>query len=467
MPDIQSADGVRFETHASVVIVGAGAAGLVAALSAKAAGADPIVIERDAIPAGSTALSAGLIPAAGTRFQRQQGIDDSVAQFRADILAKADGHSDPAVLDAATQAIGPALEWLADAHGLPFDVIADFRYPGHSAFRMHALPSRSGAELINRLRAAAESAGITIATAARVTTLYAAAGAKITGVAVQRPDGRNERLGCDALVLACNGYGGNTAMVARHIPELIGALWFGHSGNEGDAVLWGEALGADIKHMSGYQGHGSVATPHGILITWATITEGGFQVNRLGQRFSNEAKGYSEQGAIVLRQPERVAWTIFDTRIAAIARQFEDFRNAEAQGAILIAPTIEALAGMAGLPATALTATFAEVEAAKAARATDAFGRAFADVAPLAPPFAVVKVTGALFHTQGGLAIDRDARGLRPNGSSLPNLFAAGGAAVGVSGPDASGYLSGNGLLTAVALGRVAGHAAARLAAAR
>ena len=467
MPDIQSADGVRFETHASVVIVGAGAAGLVAALSAKAAGADPIVIERDAIPAGSTALSAGLIPAAGTRFQRQQGIDDSVAQFRADILAKADGHSDPAVLDAATQAIGPALEWLADAHGLPFDVIADFRYPGHSAFRMHALPSRSGGELINRLRAAAEATGITIATAARVTTLYAAAGAKITGVAVQRPDGAIEHLGCDALVLACNGYGGNKAMVARYIPELIGALWFGHSGNEGDAVLWGEALGADIKHMSGYQGHGSVATPHGILITWATITEGGFQVNRLGQRFSNEAKGYSEQGAIVLRQLERVAWTIFDTRIAAIARQFEDFRNAEAQGAILIAPTIEALAGMAGLPATALTATFAEVEAAKAARATDAFGRAFADVAPLAPPFAVVKVTGALFHTQGGLAIDRDARGLRPNGSSLPNLFAAGGAAVGVSGPDASGYLSGNGLLTAVALGRVAGHAAARLAAAR
>lgn len=464
MPDIQSAAGENFDASGGVVIVGAGAAGLVAALAAKAGGGDPIVIERDAVASGSTALSAGLIPAAGTRFQRHQGIDDTVAQFRADILAKSHGRSDAAVLDAATQAIGPALEWLVDAHGLVFDVIADFRYPGHSAYRMHGLPSRSGAELINRLRAAAEAAGITIIPSARVATLYAALQSQITGIAFQRPDGKIEQLGCRSLVLACNGYGGNKAMVARHIPALADALWFGHSGNEGDAVAWGEALGAGLKHMTGHQGHGSVATPHGILITWATITEGGFQVNAAGHRFSNEAKGYSEQGAIVIAQPGHFAWTIFDARIASIARQFEDFRNAEAQGAVLMAPTMAALAAKAGLPADALEATLAEVEAAKAARASDVFGRAFAEVASLTAPYAAVKVTGALFHTQGGLAIDRETHVLRRDGSPLPNLFAAGGAAVGLSGPDASGYLSGNGLLTAVALGRIAGTEAARLA---
>ena len=467
MNEIKTSVGVAFAATADVVIIGAGAAGLVAALAAKAGGADPVIIERDAVPAGSTALSAGLIPAAATRFQRQRGIDDTVERFRNDIAAKAHGRSDPAVLEAATAAIGPALEWLADFYGLPFEVIADFRYPGHSALRMHALPRRTGTELVDRLRAAVENAGIVVLTEARATTLFADNDMSVRGVAFARPDGHTERLRCASLVLACNGYGGNRSLIARYIPDLADALWFGHSGNEGDAVFWGAALGCELKHMTGHQGHGSVAVPHGILITWATVTEGGFQVNREGRRFSNEASGYSEQGAVVMRQPDHLAWTIFDTRIAAIARQFEDFRNAETRGAILTAPTIEALAEMAGLPSHALATTLREVETAKATATRDAFGRDFACVPGLAAPYAAVKVTGALFHTQGGLAVDRTARVLKSDGSQLPNLFAAGGAAVGLSGPDAAGYLSGNGLLTAVALGRIAGQAAARLAAMR
>jgi fumarate reductase flavoprotein subunit len=104
-----------------------------------------------------------------------------------------------------------------------------------------------------------------------------------------------------------------------------------------------------------------------------------------------------------------------------------------------------------------------EVERMKREGATDAFGRAFANVPQLQPPFHAVRVTGALFHTQGGLMVDSSARVLRADGGPFPNLFAAGGAACGVSGPTAAGYLSGNGLLTAVALGRLAGEAAARL----
>jgi succinate dehydrogenase/fumarate reductase flavoprotein subunit len=96
-------------------------------------------------------------------------------------------------------------------------------------------------------------------------------------------------------------------------------------------------------------------------------------------------------------------------------------------------------------------------------RSRSRFGRSFIGAAPLAPPFEAVKVTGALFHTQGGLAVDRAARVLDTNGKPLPNIFAAGGAAAGVSGPRANGYLSGNGLLTATVLGRVAGQTAAAL----
>ncbi|RDI54876.1 FAD-dependent oxidoreductase [Microvirga subterranea] len=462
---ILSADGITFDIEVPVVIVGAGAAGLVAALSARELGQEVLVLERDAVPRGSTALSAGLIPAPGTRWQEAAGIADSPELFGRDIVAKASGEPDPDLVRMVAEAVGPTIEWLADRHGLPFSVIEDFRYPGHSVCRMHGLPSRSGGELIDRLRDAAAQAGVDILCDAHVTDLFAGADGRISGVAVERPDGSKELIGCGSLILACNGYGGNKDLVRRHIPELGTALYFGHEGNQGDALLWGQALGAAARHLSGHQGHGSVAHPHGILITWATITEGGFQVNLRGERFSDESHGYSEQAAVVLRQPEGLAWTVFDARIAGIARQFEDFRQAESLGAILTSETIEDLAQQMGVPADALQSTVQEVDALKHSGAADRFGRSFAGSPPLKAPYCAVKVTGALFHTQGGLVVDRDARVMREDGTSLPNLYAVGGAACGVSGSTAEGYLSGNGLLSAVALGRIAGLASGQAAA--
>ncbi len=456
---IMPPDEAAFEIGFPLVVVGGGAAGMVAALRARQSGVEVLVIERDALPRGSTALSAGLIPAAGTRWQASAGVEDSPARFAADIQHKAHDTADATLVDLVSREIGPTLEWLHDAHGLDFSLVTDFRYPGHTALRMHGLPSRSGQEVIDRLHAAAEAAGVEIICNARVISLVGSAQG-ITGVEIERPDGSRERIGCDALVLACNGYGGNKAMVAAHIPQMADALYFGHPGNQGDALLWGAALGAETRHLSGHQGHGSVAHPAGILITWATITEGGFQVNGTGERFSNEAAGYSEQGATVLAQPGGVAWTVFDSRIAAIARQFEDFRQAEATGAILAADSIADLAGRCGLPADVLAATHVAVGKLKETGAKDAFGRDFTGVPQLQAPYRAVRVTGALFHTQGGLAVDDKARVRLAAGGVVPNLFAAGGAACGVSGPEASGYLSGNGLLTAVALGSIAGRSA-------
>jgi fumarate reductase flavoprotein subunit len=450
-----------FDVQIPVLIVGAGAAGLVASLAAAEAGAEVVVLERDPVPRGSTALSAGLIPAAATRWQREHRIDDSASLFAADIQRKAKGLADQSIVDLVVAAAGPTLEWLADAHNLPFSVVADFDYPGHSARRMHGLPTRSGSELIDRLRAAVEAAGLPMLTNRHVTNLYANHDRRILGVTANLPDGTEERIGCGSLILACNGYGANKWLVAKHIPELANALYFGHPGNEGDAVLWGEAMGAALADMSGHQGHGSVAHPHNILITWATMMEGGFQVNVEGERFSDETQGYSEQAAVVLAQKDGIAFSIFDARIAAIARQFEDFRNAETQGAISTAATPESLAVMIKVSERALAATFREVASMRRGSSTDEFGRNWSAGMPLTAPFHAVKVTGALFHTQGGLAIDTDTRVKRVDGAIVENLYAVGGAARGISGPMASGYLSGNGLVTAVTLGRIAGRQAA------
>ncbi len=443
------------DLHVPVLIIGSGAAGMIAALAVQEAGGEVLVIEADPVPSGSTALSAGLIPAAGTRFQAEAGIEDDPALFARDIQAKAKGENPQDLVDMLAREAGPAIEWLADRFGLPFSVVTDFDYPGHSRRRMHGLPTRAGRELVDRLRATCEARGIDIVCNRRAVALFVE-GSDVRGVRVEGPEGP-ETIGCDALILACNGFGGNRDLVARHMPEIEGALWFGHGGNRGDAVIWGEALGAETLHLGAYQGHGNVATPHGILITWAVITEGGIQVNVNGERFWDESQGYSEAARAVLAQPEGVAWTIFDARIAAVARQFQDFKDAEAAGAIRMADTVEALADACDLDRIKVSETLAGLPE----NGTDGFGRTFSGPG-LTPPFCAVKVTGALFHTQGGLNIGPDTRVRRRDGSETPNLFAAGGAAVGVSGTGDSGYLSGNGLLSAVVLGRIAGASAAR-----
>jgi fumarate reductase flavoprotein subunit len=250
-------------------------------------------------------------------------------------------------------------------------------------------------------------------------------------------------------------------MLRQHIPEIASALYFGHVGNQGDAVRWGTALGAATKDLTAYQGHGSVATPHGILITWALVMEGGVQVNARGERFSNEHTGYSEQCLPVLEQPGGVAWTVYDERLHRLGLEFEDYRQANSLGAIRRGDTIDALAAACGLPAAGLATTLAEVERCTAGEARDPFGRDLTTKPKLAPPYYGVKVTGALFHTQGGLVTDERGRVLDSRGVPLPNLFAGGGAACGLSGAHVWGYLSGNGLLSAVTLGRLAGQSAA------
>jgi fumarate reductase flavoprotein subunit len=463
MSSVKPAADVAFDADVPILIVGAGAAGLCAALAAKEAGAEPLVIERDARPAGSTSLSAGLIPAAGTRFQRARGIADDPQRFAADIQHKAKNEADAAIVAAVAHGAGPLIEWLSDRSGMPFDVIDNFNYPGHSAMRMHGLPTRTGLELINRLRSAAEASGISILPQRAAETLLVEPDGRIRGMEVVRGDGARERIGCRALVLACNGFGGNPDLVRRYIPEMANALYFGHPGNRGDAVLWGDALGAQLAHLGAYQGHGSVATPHNILITWAVIMQGGIQVNTEGRRFCDESLGYSEQAAEVLRQPNGIAWSLFDARVAAVARQFEDFRDAERSGAIVTRESVPALADAMHVPLEAFTAEWAATEALKTRAGQDRYGRRFATEQQFAPPFHAVKVTGALFHTQGGLVIDAACRVKRKDDTVFPNLFAAGGAAVGVSGSTAAGYLSGNGLLTATVLGRLAGQEAVQV----
>jgi fumarate reductase flavoprotein subunit len=448
---VRRAASVEAEVRVPVAIVGGGACGLTAALMLADAGVDCVVLERDALPSGSSALSSGFIPAPGTLAQRAHGVlDDSAERFAADIQAKAHGRAAPALVAAYAGAIGPALDALQARHGLRWLLLDGFLYPGHGVHRMHALEQKTGAALMAALQSAAEAAGVPVLTQALVDTLVLDDGDRVVGVEYARPDGSRETLGCDALLLACNGFGGNARMVRTLLPEMAEAAFGGHVGNDGSAILWGEALGARLRDLGGYQGHGSWVTPQGALMSWAVMMEGGVQLNREGRRFHDETQGYSEAAVHVLAQPGGIAWNVFDAPLLALARGFPDFREAEAAGAVRRCESVAALADCIGCEAAVLQAT---LDAMRTGTPTPD-GRVFA--CGLDAPYLAVKVTGALFHTQGGLDTAPDMRVLRHDGTPFDNLLAAGGAAGGVSGDAVWGYLSGNGLLSAVAGGYIA-----------
>lgn len=452
---------VNIDISTQCVIVGAGACGLVAALKLAGQSVESLVFERDATARGSTSMSSGFIPAAGTRAQTARGINDSAEQFHTDIQHKANNEADPSLVDAVISSVRNTLDWLEQQHSFQWQVLEDFLYPGHSSHRMHAVAGKTGHALHQQLLSSADSAGVSVIQGARVVALLteaaktAAIDKRVVGVGVERPDGTVEFVQAEAVILACNGYGANRELIEKHIPQMAAAQYYGHDGNAGDAVLWGDALGAQSCHLGAYQGHGSVAARHNILITWALMMEGGVQVNANGVRFSNEHGGYSEQAEHVQKQPGNVAWNIYDARLHHLGMSFPDYEQAFAAGAIKTAATVEELAAINQLPATALAATLQAVDK-QAGKGADEFGRQFNEEKRLRPPYYSVKVNAAIFHTQGGLAINTAAEVLNTNNQPIDGLYAAGGAAVGVSGSNVAGYLSGNGLLTAVGLGAIA-----------
>lgn len=445
-----------------ILVAGAGAAGLSAALAASDLGADVIIAERSPHfrQGSNSAMSTAMIPAAGSRWQQEHGIADSPERFLGDMQRATEGSVDPTVSKALTSVAPELVEWLADVCGVPLELATDFTYPGHSARRCHTVSDRSGRTLLKHLLDAVSGRdNITLVTpleltAARETSDHLEA-------QLSTPDGESDWEQFSAVVLATNGYAGDKELLRENIPDMVDAYYHGGDGSLGHAVRIGRALGAETAYLDAYQGHGSLATPHAILLTWAVMVHGGIMVNRDGRRFADESGSYSSFGAKVIAQPGGVGWAIFDERISELCEPFADYQEILAANAAHRADSVVELAELIGCDAEALRRQFETVENYRAGSAVDPAGRSDFGQG-LTAPYRAVRVTGALFHTQGGLVVDEHAR-VQREGAAIPGLYAAGGSAVGASGHGAAGYLAGNGLLGALGLGFLAGRDAATL----
>ena len=454
---------ISWDVETDIAVVGGGACGLIASLAAEEKGVEVLLLEKEKKVGGNTSLSQGMIPAAGTRFQRARGIDDSPERMAEDIFNKNDYESDPEITLHLCRESKNLVEWLVDSVGIHLDIVTDFIYPGHSRHRIHAPSTRKGTQIVNELRAIISNRkNILLVQQAPATSLIAKEDdGGVIGLEVEIFGQGINRVRARRVILACNGFGNNKEMLRKYIPEMADAFYFGHEGNTGEGIRWGMELGAATEHMRAYQAHGSVAYPHATLLTWVVIVNGGFQVDKQGRRFSNEYTGYSEHAIEVLHQEDKIATEIFDERIYRSVLGFEDFNQCIEIGAVKRGDTIEGLAETFQLPAEELRKTLESYNKAAEGKGEDPMGRQNFQ-GPLRPPYYGVRVTGALFHTQGGLKINKKAQVLKPDCNPIPNLYAGGGVAVGVSGSGVKGYSSANGLLAATVLGKIAGEEAAR-----
>lgn len=453
-----------FSVTVPVVVAGGGACGLTAALAARDAGAEVLVLERDATPQGTTSMSLGAMCAAGTRMQREVGIADHPDLFFADVMEKTKGETDPDYVRMIAREAGPTVEWLNDQHDVPFTVDKAWRGLGHSQPRLHAPPDKIGTDLMGRLLQANARAGTDLLTNAHVTDLFADSAGTVLGVRIRRPDGSTDDIGCNALVLATCGFAANHELVKKYIPEMADARTFTWENSQGDAISWGLELGAAVADMSAFQGYGALAFPQLQLFNYTYVIDGGVMVNMKGERFSDETADVSGQGVHVMRQPGGVAFIIYDQFLHDRYKDLIESKQAIEMNAVKFGNTAHELAAQLGIPGDAFQTVLSDLSAAKKGLKPDTFGRSYQDAVDLQPPYAGVKVTGAVYHTQGGLVVDHNAQVKRPDGSVLPNLFAGGGAARSISGPTASGYIPAAGLCMAMTLGRLAGTASAKIA---
>jgi fumarate reductase flavoprotein subunit len=455
---------VSFDAEFDVLVIGAGGCGLTAALAAADARSDLqiAVLEKLDRMQGNTVLSSGSIPAAGTRFQRAAGVQDSPETFVADLNRVAGEHEVPHLRDRLAGVSAELVEWLVDKAGVALTLVETYKHIGHSVHRLHSPPSRRGSDLMDDLYRAAEARDIPVAFGNSATELVVDAQGAVVGVLAETSTGERTLIGAKAVIVATNGFGANQQLLHSYFPNLAGVAYGGAAGSQGEAVRWGQELGAALANMTSYQGHASLADPHGSLVTWTVVEKGGIIVNRHGQRFGDESMGYSAFTAEELAN-EGPFYEIADTNVRDVtAKGQEEYAELVQAGGVYEAADVAALAKRLDVDEAVLRATLAQAAAA-ADGAPDAFGRTAWGLGALRAPYAVTRIAPALFHTQGGMRVDGDGRVLRPDGSVIAGLFAGGGAAAGISGNRGGlGYMSGNGLLGALGLGYLAGRAAAQ-----
>lgn len=445
-----------------VLVLGAGQAGLTAAVSAAQAGARVLILEKRDIIGGSTAMSSGLTAYAGTDEQAALGITDDVDEMRRDILAVGQHRSDPSLVDAYCREQLDTYRWLKS---LGVEYTSVHAASGQSVPRSHSTdPSRMVETLLRR----AEELGCELLHEVRAVELLVEDEA-VTGVRVE-VHGRIIDVPAAAVVLATGGFSRNLDLLDRFAPHMVHAVHGGAPGSEGDGLLMAWRIGADFRDTPYIKGTFGIypdddprESGTGIL----AVYKGAIAVNLQGRRFTDESAPYKVIGDACLAQPGHVAFQVFDQNVMDQDDPHVEiywFSGRLATGLLEVADSLADLAHRIGIPAEALIETVQAYNSAVDGGAPDPFGRTCLSGSVGRPtriergPFYAHRSTASVLATYCGVTIDARTRVHNVFGEVIPGLFAAGEVTGGFHG---NGYVTGTSVGKAGVFGRIAGAEAA------
>ena len=495
-------EAVEKEFNTDIVIVGAGGAGMVAAITAADAGKNVILLEKQAMVGGNSARATGGMNATHTanqdanKFTENAGVEktlkaaekfadnaritelanivktqwenyqkdpkgyfDSIELMQLDTLIGGHGINNPELVKTFAENAAGAVEWLKTIN---IDLSSVGAFGGASVKRIHRPLNEEkkvvsvGAYMIPRLEAACrERSNITIMIQTTADSILTDEKGAASGIIAYSAEGDKITIHAKAVILAAGGFGANLKMVALLKPELDGFMTTNAAGITGEGIVMGQELGAAVVDMAQIQIHPTVQADTAALITEGHRGDGAILVNKEGRRFIDETGTRDVVSAAEIAQPGSFSWLIVDQKMADASSVIKGYIS---RGYTLQGDTYEALAKVIDVPESEFAKTLNDWNKYVTERKDPDFNRtSFANPLDKAP-FYAIKVTAGIHHTMGGLKIDSQARVLKGNGDAIPGLFAAGEITGGIHGGN---RLGGNAVADFVIFGRIAGQSAA------
>lgn len=489
-----------------IVIVGAGGAGMTAAIAAANEGKNVVIVESQAMVGGNSVRSTGGMNAAKTpaqdenEFAESAGVEktletaasewagneaitaladtvagqwaeyqanpvgyfDSVELMELDTLIGGHGTNDPALVEALCSNSADAIAWLSE-QGIELTSVSSFG--GASVKRIHRPVDSEGktisvgSYMIPLLQAKCEELGVEFIMNTTANEILTDANGAAVGVAATDKNGAAVTVNAKAVILATGGFGANLDMVVEYKPDLAGFMTTNAPGAQGQGIDMAVAIGAGTVDMDQIQIHPTVEANTAALITEGLRGDGAILVNAEGNRFTDEVGTRDVVSAAEIAQTGSYSWLVIDQAMADASSVIQGYIK---NGYTVTGETYEELAEAMGVDAAAFAATMDKWNAAVAAGVDEEFGRtSFANPLDTAPYYAI-KVTAGIHHTMGGLTINPQTQVLAGDGTVIDGLYAAGEVTGGVHGGN---RLGGNAVADFVVFGRIAGEQAAAYAA--
>ena len=492
--------------EADVVVVGAGGAGMTAAITAAAEGKSVVILESQSMVGGNSVRATGGMNAGKTVYQDENefgesagvektlktaaekyadnetitalaktvseqwaayqanptGYFDSVELMELDTMIGGKGINDPELVETLCANSADAIDWL-DEHGITLHNVSSFG--GASVKRIHRPVNAEGktvsvgSYMIPLLQENCEKAGVKMMLDTTATEILTDANGAAVGVKATGASGETVTVNAKAVVLASGGFGANLDMVVKYKPELKGFMTTNAPGIQGQGIEMAQAIGAATVDMDQIQIHPTVEANTAALITEGLRGDGAILINEEGQRFIDEVGTRDVVSAAEIAQTGSYSWLVVDQAMADASSVIQGYIK---KGYTVTGATYEELGKAMGVDAAAFAETMEKWNGYVEAKNDPDFGRtSFANPLNTAPYYAV-KVTAGVHHTMGGLKINANTEVLNEKGEVIPGLFAAGEVTGGVHGAN---RLGGNAVADFTVFGRIAGAAASDYAA--